>query len=226
MAVRPILFQPEQLSGTVRFRCFLQDAADSASVRKGGTIMHTIKSKMLTAENNRLAIAHRRVAKTIQAHINWLQKRLTETDDELDELIRNSPAWQHKASLLESVPGMGRVTATSMLAQLPELSTLSHKQLAALMGVCPYNRDSGTMRGRRTIWGGRASVRAALYTAALVGSRYNAVLKGFYRKLVNAGKPKAVALVACMRKLLTILNAMIKHDRPWHYVAVDSNKPA
>ena len=129
-------------------------------------------------------------------------------------------------SLLASVPGMGRVTATAMLAQLPELGTLNNKQIAGLVGVCPYSRDSGAMRGRRTIWGGRASVRAALYMAALVGSRYNPVLKAFYQKLVKAGKPKKVALVACMRKLLMILNAMIRHDKPWHYVEVDVSKPA
>ena len=116
--------------------------------------------EMLTAENNRLLMAHPRVAKAIKQHIVWLQKRLADTDRELDELIRNSPVWQHKAALLESVPGMGRVTATVMLAQLPELGTLNNKQIAGLVGVCPYSRDSGAMRGRRTIWGGRASVRA------------------------------------------------------------------
>ena len=182
--------------------------------------------EMLTAENNRLLMAHQRITKAILKHIAWLQKRLAESDHELDGLIRNSPAWQHKASLLESVPGMGRVTATVMLAQLPELGTLSNKQIAGLVGVCPYSRDSGTMRGRRAIWGGRASVRAALYMAALVGSRYNPVLKAFYQKLVKAGKPKKVALVACMRKLLTILNAMIKHDKPWHYVEMAALIPA
>ena len=182
--------------------------------------------EMLTAENNRLLMAHPRVAKAIKQHIAWLQKRLADTDRELDELIRNSPVWQHKATLLASVPGMGRVTTTAMLAQLPELGTLNNKQIAGLVGVCPYSRDSGAMRGRRTIWGGRASVRAALYMAALVGSRYNPVLKAFYQKLVKAGKPKKVALVACMRKLLMILNAMIRHDKPWHYVEVDVSKPA
>lgn len=118
---------------------------------------------------------------------------------------------------MESVPGMGRVTATALLAQLPELGTLSNKQISGLVGVCPYSRDSGSMRGRRTIWGGRASVRAALYMAALVGSRYNPVLKLFYQHLIAAGKPKKAALVACMRKLLTILNSMIKHDQPWRH---------
>lgn len=124
---------------------------------------------------------------------------------------------------MESVPGMARVTATALLAQLPELGTLSNKQISGLVGVCPYSRDNGSMRGRRTIWGGRASVRAALYMAALVGIRYNPVLKAFYQRLVAAGKPKKAALVACMRKLLTILNSMIKHDQPWKHEVM---KPA
>ena len=182
--------------------------------------------EMLTAENNRLLMAHPLVAKTIKQHITWLQKRLAASDADLDNMIRKSAVWQHKAALLESVPGVGRVTATAMLAQLPELGVLSNKQIAGLVGVCPYSRDSGAMRGRRTIWGGRASLRAVLYMAALVGSRYNPVLKAFYQKLVKAGKPKKVALVACMRKLLTILNAMIKHDKPWHYVEVTALIPA
>jgi transposase len=179
--------------------------------------------EMLTAENNRLNSAVPRVAKAIRQHIAWMQKRLAETDQDLDGMIRASPAWQHKAQLLESVPGVGPVTATAMLAQLPELGTLSNKQISGLVGVCPYNRDSGSMRGRRTIWGGRATVRAALYMAALVGSRHNPLLKAFYQRLVVAGKPKKVAIVACMRKLLTILNAMIKHDKPWKY---EVKKPA
>lgn len=164
-----------------------------------------------------------RVAKAIGKHIAWLEKRLAETDHDLDEMIRSSPVWLHKAQLLESVPGMGRVTATALLAQLPELGQLNNKAISGLVGVCPYSRDSGTLRGRRTIWGGRAQVRAALYMAALVGSRYNPVLKTFYQRLVAAGKPKKTALVACMRKLLTILNAMLKYDQPWKY---EPMKPA
>jgi len=179
--------------------------------------------EMHTAENNRLKSALPRVAKAIRTHLAWLEKRLAETDQDLDKMIRASPVWQHKAELMESVPGMGRVTTTALLAQLPELGTLSNKQISGLVGVCPYSRDSGSMRGRRTIWGGRASVRAALYMAALVGSRYNPVLKAFYQRLVAAGKPKKAALVACMRKLLTILNSMIKHDQPWRHEVM---KPA
>jgi transposase len=173
--------------------------------------------EMLTAENNRLSMAVPRVAKTIRRHVAWLEKQLANTDADLDGLIRQSTAWQHKAMLLESVPGMGRVTSTSFLAQLPELGQLTNKQIAALVGVCPYSRDSGTKRGRRAIWGGRATLRAALYMAALVGTRHNPVLKDFYQRLLAVGKPKKVALVACMRKLLTILNSMIKHDQPWKH---------
>lgn len=176
--------------------------------------------EMVTAENNRLQSASPRVAKTIHQHIQWLEKRLADADNDLDNLIRASPAWQRKAELMQSVPGMGRVTTTALLAQLPELGLLTNKQISGLVGVCPYSRDSGMMRGRRTIWGGRANVRAALYMAALVGSRYNPVLKAFYQRLLAAGKPKKVALVACMRKLLTILNAMLKHDKSWKIVSM------
>ena len=175
--------------------------------------------EMVTAENNRLQSAAPRVAKAIHTHVVWMQKRLAEADHDLDGMIRASTVWQHKAALMESVPGVGRVTAT---AQLPELGKLSNKQISGLVGVCPYNRDSGTMRGRRAIWGGRANVRAALYMAALVASRHNPVLKAFYQRLVAAGKPKKAALVACMRKLLTMLNAMIKHDKPWKHEVMKS----
>jgi transposase len=183
--------------------------------------------EMLTAENNRLPMALPRVAKAIRQHVAWLEKRLAATDADLDGMIRQSPVWQHKAMLLESVPGLGRVTTTTLLGQLPELGTLNRKQIAGLVGVCPYSRDSGAMRGRRTIWGGRASVRAVLYMAALVGTRHNPVLKAFYQRLLSAGKLKKVALIACMRKLLTILNSMIKHDQTWKYeVPIAANKPA
>ena len=178
--------------------------------------------EMVTAENNRLQSAAPRVAKAIRTHVIWMQKRLAEVDHDLDDMIRASPVWQHKAALMESVPGVGRVTATALLAQLPELGKLSNKQISGLVGVCPYNRDSGTLRGRRAIWGGRANVRAALYMAALVASRHNPVLKAFYQRLVAAGKPKKAALVACMRKLLTMLNAMIKHDKPWKHEVMKS----
>jgi len=175
--------------------------------------------EMITAENNRLHMAVPLVAKEIGKHVTWLEKCLKATDGDLDDMIRQSPAWQHKVALMTTVPGMGRVTAIALLAQLPELGALGTREISGLVGVCPYSRDSGSMRGRRTIWGGRSAVRAALYMAALVGSRHNPILKTFYQRLTASGKPKKVALVACMRKLLVILNAMMKHDQAWHYEA-------
>jgi len=173
--------------------------------------------EMITAESNRLPSAAPRIAKQIRQHITWLEKRLSEANQDLDGMLRQSPIWQHKAQLMTSVPGVGRVTAATLLAELPELGALPRREISALVGVCPYSRDSGKYRGRRTIWGGRAAVRAALYMAAVVASRYNPVIRAFYQKLVAAGKLKKVALVACMRKLLVILNAMLKHDTPWHH---------
>lgn len=175
--------------------------------------------EMITAESNRLSSAAPKIAKQIRQHIAWLEKRLNEANHDLDGMIRKSPLWQHQAQLMTTVPGVGRVTVTTLLAELPELGTLSRRQISALVGVCPYSRDSGKFRGRRTIWGGRAAVRAALYMAAVVASRHNPVFIAFYQKLVAAGKPKKVALVACMRKLLVILNAMLKHDMPWQHQA-------
>ncbi len=171
--------------------------------------------EMLTAENNRLGTAPRAVRKRIEAHVRWLEKELKRTDDDLDEAIEQSPTWRENAALLRSVPGVGPVLCRTLLAELPELGTLTHKQLAALVGVAPLNRDSGTMRGKRAVWGGRSGVRAALYMAALVATRHNPQVKDFYERLLAAGKAKKVALVACMRKLLIILNAVLKHRTPW-----------
>jgi transposase len=140
---------------------------------------------------------------------------LDRADQDLDQSIRQSPIWQKNQELLQSVPGVGPVISRTLLAKLPELGQLNRKQMAALVGIAPLNRDSGTMRGRRTIWGGRASVRAVLYMAALVASKRNAIIRTFYQRLRNAGKAPKVALVACMRKLLTILNSMIKHKTRW-----------
>lgn len=173
---------------------------------------------MMTAESNRYAQAPGKIAKQIAKHLSWLNKRLEEADDDLDDAIRRSPLWQAKAHLMMSIPGVGRVTATTLLAALPELGQLSRREISALVGVCPFNRDSGGHRGRRVIWGGRASVRAVLYMAALAASRHNPMIKAFYQKLLAAGKMKKVALVACMRKLLVILNAMVKSNTPWRSV--------
>jgi transposase len=131
-------------------------------------------------------------------------------------MIRNSPLWQQKAEIMQSIPGIGRVMATTFLADLPEIGTLSRCEISALVGVCPYSRDSSSFRGRRSIWGGRARVRAVLYMAAIVASRHNPVIKAFYEKLTRAGKAKKVALVACMRKLLVIINTMLKNDSAWN----------
>jgi len=174
--------------------------------------------EMTTAEKNRLgAAASASVQKRIRAHIRWLEKELARTDSELDETISNSPTWRENEELLRGVPGVGPVLARTLMAELPELGDgeLAPKQLAALVGVAPLNRDSGTLRGRRTVWGGRERVREALYMGALVATRFNPTIKEFYERLVGAGKPKKVALVACMRKLLTILNAILEHRTPW-----------
>lgn len=170
---------------------------------------------MLTAERNRLAAAVAPVHDRVAAHIVWLVAELAAIDADLAQAIQADPAWQERDALLRSVPGVGPVLATTLLADLPELGGLSRQQVAALAGVAPLNRDSGTLRGRRTVWGGRARVRTALYMATLVATRYNPAIRSCYQRLCAAGKPKKVALVACMRKLLTILNAMLRHGTRW-----------
>jgi transposase len=172
-------------------------------------------TNMLTAEGNRLTRASKPVRKRIEAHIRWLRAELERADQDLDRIIRQSPIWREKEDLLKTVPGVGPVMSRTLMANLPELGTLNRKQIAALVGVAPFNRDSGSSRGRRSIWGGRAPVRATLYMATLVASRWNPVIRDFYKRLCAAGKLHKVALVACMRKLLTILNAMVKHHSPW-----------
>lgn len=156
-----------------------------------------------------------RLQTDLQAHIIWLNTRLAALDDDLDTTLRATPVWREREELLRSVPGIGPVCARTLRLDLPELGPLSRQRLAALVGVAPLNCDSGTRRGSRTIWGGRAPVRATLYMSALVAVRYNPVLKAFYNRLRAAGKAAKVALTACMRKLLTILNAMVKHHTPW-----------
>jgi transposase len=171
---------------------------------------------MLVAENNRLQIAPKALQKRIGAHIEWLRKELSRTDGDLDETIEASTTFKENEALLKSVPGVGPILARTLLAELPELGEITHKRLCALVGVAPFNRDSGQSRGKREVWGGRAPVRAALYMGALVATRHNPILKEFYERLLAAGKPKKVALVACMRKLLSILNAMMRDLVPWH----------
>jgi len=170
----------------------------------------------LVAEGNRLATARSKpVRKDIQAHVAWLEKRLGQIDDQIDKLVRASPMWRVNEALLASVPGVGKVTARMLLGCLPELGKLGRGQVAALAGLAPYARESGRWRGKRFIGGGRAPVRAGLYMAALTASRCNPALKAFYRRLVDQGKPPKLALTAVMRRLLTILNAIIRDQVPW-----------
>ena len=170
---------------------------------------------MRTAEQNRLAGTSGRLQTDIEAHITWLNERLATLDDDSETLLRASPLWRENDDLLQSAPGIGPVCARTLLLELPELGTLNRRQIAALVGVAPLNGDSGTLRGRRTIWGGRAHVRTVLYMGTLVATRYNPRIKAFYERLLAAGKVKKVALTACMHKFLTILNAMLKHRTPW-----------
>jgi transposase len=170
---------------------------------------------MLTAEKNRLSLASPATRKDITRHIAWLEKRLKDIDGQIIRWIKGSPLWLAKDRLLQGVPGVGPVTSVSLLADLPELGTLNRREIAALVGIAPFNRDSGTLRGKRTVWGGRAPVRSVLYMATLSAVRCNTLIRAFYQRLRAAGKPAKVALTACMRKLLTILNAMLKTNTPW-----------
>ena len=170
---------------------------------------------MVTAERNRLEHASASIRRNITDHLRWLARRVAAVDRDLDDTIQKSPVWRAKEDLLRTVPGIGPVVSRTLLADLPELGQLNRKQIAALVGVAPLARDSGTLRGKRTVWGGRAPVRAVLYMGALVAARRNTVIKAFYLRLIAAGKPKKVALIACMRKLLTILNAMMRTNTTW-----------
>ena len=172
--------------------------------------------EMITAEKNRLRMAPRRVRPQVEGHIRWLEDSLEEMDQDLGEFIRSSPLWRAKDKLLRSAPGVGPVLSMTLLAALPELGTPTRGEIAALVGVAPFNRDSGTLRGKRRVWGGRAKVRASLYMATLVAARYNPRIRDFYQRLCAAGKPKKVALAACMRKLLITLNSMLKHTQTWN----------
>lgn len=170
---------------------------------------------MVTSERNRLRNPSRRIRPLIQDHIRWLKQQAQDLDKEIANLIRSSPIWCANEDLLRSAPAVGPVLSSTLLTHLPELGSLSRGQVSALVGVAPMNRDSGAFRGKRSVWGGRSAVRSALYMAALVATRYNPVIKAFYHRLCAAGKPKKVALTACMRKLLVILNSMLKHRTRW-----------
>ena len=171
--------------------------------------------EMLVAEKNRLGFAPRPLHRGIQQHIRWLERQLDDVTKELAAQIEASPAWRAQDDLLQSVPGVGPIVSYTLLGELPELGRLSHKQITALAGVAPLARDSGRLRGKRMVWGGRASVRTVLYLAALCGRRWNPTLRAFYERLRAAGKPTKVALIACARKLLTILNAMVRDNKRW-----------
>lgn len=171
--------------------------------------------EMLIAEKQRHSQAAARLKPGIATPIAWLTADLQRVDADLTLAIRQSPVWREQEDLLQSMPGVGPGLSRTMLAELPELGTLPSKQLAALVGIAPLNRDSGTLRGKRTIWGGRAVVRTALYMAALAATKWNPVIKAFYHQLLARGKAQKAALVACMHKLLIILNAMVKQRTPW-----------
>lgn len=170
---------------------------------------------MLVAEQQRLALATVKVRNSIQKHVDWLKRQLRDIDADLDKAIVNSPAWRAKENLLRSVKGVGPVLSLTLIASLPELGTLNRKEIAKLVGVAPLANDSGKYKGRRQIWGGRAHVRNVLYMATIVAVRYNPVIRAYYSQLLTRGKPKKVALVACMRKLLIILNAIVRTGNPW-----------
>jgi transposase len=172
--------------------------------------------EMLVAEKNRLGLARRPIRRGITQHIRWLERQLADVDDDLGQLIEQSPVWRAQDNLLQSVPGVGPVLSRTLLGELPELGQLNRKQIAALVGVAPLACDSGTQRGRRIVWGGRAPIRTVLYMSALVAARHNPVIRRFYLRLRAAGKPAKVALTACMRKLLTILNAMMRSHAHWY----------
>jgi len=181
--------------------------------------------EMLQAERNRLGQVFGRgkqpVKKSLKGHIAFLERELRITDSDLGAMIRESPAWRERDDLLQSVPGVGPILSRTLLADLPELGRLSRRAIAKLVGVAPLSRDSGTMRGRRFVQGGRATVRAVLYMAALVATKRNAVIRTFYQRLLRGGKPKKLALVACMRKLLTILNTMVRTAQRWSTTTAD-----
>lgn len=179
--------------------------------------------QMLVAEKNRLHnTTAKAVRKNLKAHIAWLERHLDRTNNDLQRQIKDTPAWRERDDLLEGVPGVGYVTAITLISDLPELGSLNPKQIAALAGVAPFNRDSGTWQGRRCVWGGRHHVRTALYMATLSAIRSNPAIRPFYQRLIAAGKPPKVAITACMRKLLVILNAIVRDGTPWRHPSLNT----
>jgi transposase len=177
-------------------------------------------SDMLTQEKNRRGSAATKATRDdIEEHIEWLEERIKELDEKLKDQLECSAVWKQKDEILQSVKGIGFVTSLSLLADCPELGQLNRHQIAKLVGVAPLNRDSGQQRGTRHIWGGRAQVRSKLYMATLAAIRSNPVIKSFYQRLIAHHKPKKIAIVACMRKLLTIINVMVRDNKPWNVKA-------
>ena len=170
---------------------------------------------MLTVEKNRLHTVRPALKDDIEEHISWLKEKLSKLDEEINHFVQTTPMWKEKDSILQSVPGVGRITSSTLLAMLPELGKLDRQQVAALVGVAPVNKDSGRKQGKRRVYGGRADVRSVLYMAALSAKKHNPVIKKFYERLIHQGKQKKVALTACMRKLIVILNAMMRTQQPW-----------
>jgi len=170
---------------------------------------------MLTVEKNRLVTVRAKMKSDLEAHIHWLSNSLKELDQEIEEFVKGSPIWKEKDTLLQSVPGVGPVTSATMLGLLPELGLLNRQEIAALVGVAPMNKDTGNKQGKRSIYGGRGDVRSVLYMAALSAKKHNPFIRKFYERLIRHGKEKKVALTACMRKLLVILNAMLRTHQPW-----------
>lgn len=188
---------------------------DEAEALRGLVVRRRQLIEMRKAEVSRMENAPRRVREGLERHIAWLDGEIGQADDDLDGMIQQSPLWRAEDALLQSVPGVGPVLSRTLIGEMPEIGTLDRRKIAALAGLAPFNRDSGKMRGTRAIWGGRASVRTALYMATLTAVRFNPVLSTAYQRLRSTGKPAKVALVACMRKLLTILNAMVRTNTHW-----------
>ena len=178
--------------------------------------------EMVNMERNRLELASAARRKELTRHLAWLAKEVQRMDDEIERMLRENPVWHEDEQLLRSVPGIGPVSCSALLSELPELGTLNHKEIAALVGVAPYNHDSGKLRGHRCISGGRASVRSALYMSVLTATVHNPPIREFYQRLKQAGKPTKVAFTACMRKLLTMLNAMLRDRTPWQANAIQT----
>ncbi|MEP0913832.1 transposase [Leptolyngbya sp. GB1-A1] len=174
---------------------------------------------MLAAEKNRQSSLRGKMRQDVEAHLEWLEKRIEQLDREIEELSQEQEQWRCRIKVLKSVPGIGKVIATTLVAALPELGQVSDKRISALVGVAPFNRESGKYRGSRTIWGGRSRVRSVLYMGVLVAVRHNRILKSFYARLLAGGKAKKVALIACMHKLLRILNAMVRDGETWRVPA-------